>query len=297
MSRQWPPDWDDPDEVFPAAADEAEPEARARLSEVTAFLAAVPVPVIPDGVEARISAALAAEASARAAQAGDSRADAPGGASALRSRRLARGPVRTRVRRPGLHRSLLVAAPLVVCLLFAGLGLLLSRGGGAQSSSASAGSAAVPASAASSAASSGVAPPSAASGGVAPSSGAAGSERSAASAAEAPVFSVTRSGVVYRRATLASQVAAVLAAAPGPSAGNVSSAPSAQLRSCVLRLTGGTAPRLVDEASYQGTAAYIIASPSQVWVVGLGCSAANPELIVSVPRAGLPGNLRALVSV
>jgi hypothetical protein len=91
---------------------------------------------------------------------------------------------------------------------------------------------------------------------------------------------------VYRRATLASQVAAVLAAAPGPAMSGVRSAPPAQLLGCVRQLTGGTVPGLVDQASYQGTGAYIIASSSRVWVVGLGCSAAKPDLIVSVPRAG-----------
>jgi hypothetical protein len=63
----------------------------------------------------------------------------------------------------------------------------------------------------------------------------------------------------------------------------------AGLRGCVLRLTDGTLPRLVDRATYQGKAAYIIAGPTRVWVVGLGCTAAKTELITSVPLAGLPG--------
>jgi hypothetical protein len=41
----------------------------------------------------------------------------------------------------------------------------------------------------------------------------------------------------------------------------------------------------------------VIASKSRVWVVGLGCQGSDPEVIVSVPLTGLPGNLRALVSV
>jgi hypothetical protein len=56
-----------------------------------------------------------------------------------------------------------------------------------------------------------------------------------------------------------------------------------------LRLTGGVLPRLVDRATYQGEAAYIIAGSNRVWVVGLGCTAAKTELIASVPLAGLPG--------
>jgi hypothetical protein len=67
-------EWDDPEEESSAAADELDAAAMAGLSEVAAFLASVPAPVLPDAVEARISAALAAEVVARAsrsAQAGD----------------------------------------------------------------------------------------------------------------------------------------------------------------------------------------------------------------------------------
>jgi hypothetical protein len=56
-------------------------------------------------------------------------------------------------------------------------------------------------------------------------------------------------------------------------------------------------PRLVDRATYQGEPAYVIASSARVWVVEPGCTAAITDLIVSVALAGLPGNLRALVSV
>ena len=112
-----------------------------------------------------------------------------------------------------------------------------------------------------------------------------------------------------RQASLAAQVRARLAASGGARSGSVNvpgprsssaaassgissalgSAPSAGLRGCVLRLTGGALPRLVDRATYQGEAAYIIASSSRVWVAGLGCTAADTEVIASVPLAGLPG--------
>jgi hypothetical protein len=60
-----------------------------------------------------------------------------------------------------------------------------------------------------------------------------------------------------------------------------------QLRGCVLHFTNGAAPKLVDQATYnQGTPVYVIASATRVWVVGLGCTAADPELIASVPLAG-----------
>ena len=83
---------------------------------------------------------------------------------------------------------------------------------------------------------------------------------------------------------------------PSPASLGVATS-SAALRGCVLHLTGGVAPRLVDRATYQGEPAYVIASSTRVWVVGLGCTAAKTELVVSVALAGLPGNLRALVSV
>ena len=53
----------------------------------------------------------------------------------------------------------------------------------------------------------------------------------------------------------------------------------------------------MDRASYDGTPAYIIAVPSRVWVVRLGCTAADPQEITSVSLTGLSGNLRALGSV
>lgn len=72
MSDDWPSDWDDPaeDELF-SAADEAE------LAEVSAFLASVATPALPDTVGARITAALAAEAAARTSPQADTLATLP----------------------------------------------------------------------------------------------------------------------------------------------------------------------------------------------------------------------------
>src|ERR1700691_3255890 len=66
MSGQWPPEWEDSDTGLPDewTADDAELDPEA--SEVTLFLASVPSPVLPASFEARISAAIAAEATARA---------------------------------------------------------------------------------------------------------------------------------------------------------------------------------------------------------------------------------------
>ena len=55
------------------------------------------------------------------------------------------------------------------------------------------------------------------------------------------------------------------------------------------KLTGGAAPSLVDRASYDGIPAYIIAVPTRVWVVRLGCTAADTQLIATVPLEGEPG--------
>jgi len=281
MSGHWPPEWEDPEGEFPEGAGELDTEAEARLSEVAAYLASVPAPALPEAVEARISAALAAEATARADRA----------ASADGSRRL--GPRRTlaRVRRhrgrDGSRRRFrlrpqVVGGSLLTCLLLVVLGFALSHADFSSSSSSS------PAAAGSSAAGS---------------SAAAGAEKPAAasSAAGAPgpenagsPFVVTASGTRYQQATLAGQVRSRLAAngvqatvpAASASATSVAAAPSPALRGCVLHLTDGVIPRLVDRATYQGEPAYVIASSSRVWVVGLGCTAAKPELVASVPLAG-----------
>jgi hypothetical protein len=293
MSGHWPPEWEDQEEEFPEGADQ--------LSEVTAYLASVPAPVLPDNVEARISAALAAEAAGRAsaAAAGDGAArteDASTGAqdgsaagSLADSRVLGPAPARARV---GRHRGRqrgsrvpMAVGSLVVCLLLAGLGFGLSRiGTSGTASSSSAASAPLAQSSSSSAAA------------AAPAASAAAGPGLGAS----QPFSVTESGTKYQSATLAAQVRARLAAGavhvPGPSstvsaptnapaAGHASASTSA-LSGCVTQLTGGQAPRLVDRATYRGEPAYIIADSSRVWVVGLGCTAAKPELIVSVPLAG-----------
>ena len=65
MSGQWPPDWEDSDTGLP---DEWSVDAGLgpEASQVPLFLASVPTPVLPASFEARISAAIAAEASARA---------------------------------------------------------------------------------------------------------------------------------------------------------------------------------------------------------------------------------------
>ena len=326
MSGHWPPEWEDPGEEFSAETDQLDTTVSAeageeRLSEVAAYLASVPVPALPDAVEVRISAALAAETAARPEQGaprpeqGTPRAEqgapqaeqaeqaaAPPTAAGARklgpSRERGRGRRHRggdRPRRDFRLRPLTAAGGLVACLLLAGLGYAIAQSHTTESTFSSA--APAPASAASSAAASAAAGPEA------PQSAAGAREPEAGSSSAS--FAVTTSGTKYHQATLSAQVRAKLAAlagqetsagtVPGPS--STAAAPSPTLRGCVLHLTGGAPPRLVDRATYQGEPAYIVASSTRVWVVGLGCTAAKTELIGSVALAGLPGNLRALVSV
>jgi hypothetical protein len=137
---------------------------------------------------------------------------------------------------------------------------------------------------------------------------AAGSSAASASAS----FVVAQSGTAYRQATLAAQArteadryspagsaptfaGALPTAVPSPVPSRSApepvppspyASPTALLRGCVYRLTGGTAPRLVDRGSYQGTPAYVIVGESKVWVVGLGCTASRPDLLASAALAG-----------
>ena len=339
MSGQWPPEWDDPDDIT-GAADQQDAETEAGLSEVAAYLASVPAPVMPGSVEARISAALAVEAAARSGIAAPAGGDAkengtaksdgsvqsdgsvkPDGA--VGARVLGPAPARARVRRsdrrerrrerdvrkifePRRERDVrkvlakFVIGPLAVCLLVVVIALGLSHAGSSSSSSSANSAAGAPQAASSAGAGSGKS--SAASGALAPLPASSAIASASASAAD---FAVIQTGTSYQRATLAQQARAQVLAAKARDAGRArrhrrprrprrrrrgpavySLAPTAQLRACVLKVTGGVSPVLVDRATYQGTPAYVIASSNHVWVVGLGCTAARPQVIASVPLAG-----------
>jgi hypothetical protein len=307
MSGHWPPEWEDSEDEFPQETDQLDPDTAARLSAVTAYLSSVPAPALPDAFEARISAALATEAAERAAS-----GPADDATPAVAARTLE--PASTRTRRGRHHggggprrasRALLTSGSVVaVCLVLVGFVVLLSRSASTSSSS-SAVAGAAGGSNSSAASSSGAGSSSAAGTSAVPNlPGPANTEFGG----NVSNFTVTTSGTKYQAATLAAQVRARLAAsgimtqAPSASAPAASASSSALagssssgapvptgLRGCVLRLTGGVLPRLVDRATYQGEAAYIIAGSNRVWVVGLGCTAAKTELIASVPLAGLPG--------
>jgi hypothetical protein len=264
-----------------------------RLDAVGSVLASVPAPAVPDEVERRIAAALAAEATARqterqgaAPAAGPHRHRRPSGAPGS-SRRRARRP-----RRPRRFRPVMTLVPAVACLLLAGFGYLLSNLGGSSGPGG-----AVSAASASSAASAAQAAPEPAGG-----SGKAGSVPGALSPATGlepsngarAGFVVTASGTRYQRATLGAQVRHQMAAeaanrsAEGQAAAGGGYAPSPSLAGCVRRLTGNVPPSLVDRATYEGKPAYVIAVPARAWVVGLGCTASHVEQIASISLAG-PG--------
>ncbi len=337
MTGQWPPEWDDPDDITEEAG-RRDAETEAGLSEVATYLASVPAPVMPGSVEARISAALAVEAAARSGIATPASGGAKGNGTvksdgpvqpdgAPGARVLGPAPARARVRRHEGRRTRreremrkiyearperdirrvlgrFVLGPLAVCLLVAVIAVGLSHAGSSSSSSSANSAAGAPraAGAASSApgASGGFGYSSATSGELAPGPAA------SASASAAAGFVVIQTGTSYQRATLAQQARAQVHAAqeresasttapsatspsPPPSATSASLsslAPTGRLRACVLAVTGGVSPQLVDRATYQGTPAYVIASSSHVWVVGLGCTAARPQVLASVPLAG-----------
>jgi hypothetical protein len=322
MSGQWPPEWEDEEELAGASAGgERAPGDDVRQAEVAAYLASVPVPVLPAGIEARISTAIAAESASRATDTA-STADQAGRASAADGERpLGPTPGRARFRRrpsdssrpggsvrhrgpgrrDGLTRRFLQIGPLLaLVVIVAGLGYVVSRAGSSSSSSAGSAAAAPAAGAdgtsgASSAAAAGgpeagpTGSASAASGaGSAPSPLAPNAGASVANPGPAaiPLFTVTESGTKYRQAALAAQVRAALAALGTDKQAFATLPQTPALAGCVRRVTGGQAPQLVDRAAYQGTAAYVIASSSRVWVVGTGCTAASPHLIESVPLAG-----------
>lgn len=255
-----------------------------QLTEVSSVLASVPAPAMPDSVERRVTAALAAEAAARGT--GASEAGAPAGAAPR-----AAGARRRRWR----PRPVMMLVPAVACLLLAGFGYLLSSG-----TSPAARSTGSQAAAPETPVRGGASSPGQGSAGkaISPSVGLAPAE----GPGQAP-FVVSSTGTSYQKATLAAQVRSQLAsrsAAPAPSASPPAAhtgaagsqevpgsgpVPSRALVGCVLHVTGNVAPSLVDRATYQGKPAYVIAVPDRAWVVGPDCTASNSALITSISLA------------
>ena len=254
-----------------------------QLAAVTTVLASAPEPAMPDAVESRIIAALATEAALVTETPHDT--EAAHGTAAKRDTALrpVGGDGGGARRRPGgrsgrsgpgnrwLRPAVLATVAAACLVLFGGVYGIAHLSSGSSSSSAASSAAGT---------------------------AAAGSESSPLAGAQAPgthtrlepadsgqaaAFTVTASGTNYQSATLAQQVRAQLAR-PAKTAASAAAeaAPSAQLSACVLHLTGQMRPSLVDRATYQGKPAYVIAVTNRAWVVGIGCTASNPELIASV---------------
>ncbi len=224
------------------------------LAGVSALLATVPAPAMPDSVARRLDASLAAEVTKR---------DYSERADRDRSRK-AGLPARP-AGSHGFHwTAWRVLAPAAVVVLLAAGGYELSQlgGGPATQASSSAAQAASPAhKAASSAGRASVAGPF--SGATTP--------RAQRQPAAFPV--------VIRPATFRQQVEAALRT---PAARRTTPS-SAALRACVQAVTGSVNPVLVENVRYQGQpGTLIVARTSQgytAWVAGSGCSATNRDLL------------------
>jgi hypothetical protein len=249
-----------------------------QLAELSALLAAVPAPVMPDSVAQRLDAALAAEIAhkneAERAVAHHSR-----------HHRGARWPTRRPTRQLVLTRVLVPAAALVV-LAAGGYGLSLIGGHSSSSSSATAGSAAEPA------AESAVPSPARANALPAPSTTAGAANPQYQKSA----LGIVPNGTDFLPGTLRAQLEAALRA-PVVAAG-IAQAPTGPLRACIERLASGVRPgtlRFLQSAHYQGRPAIVIIVSSGsgylAWVVtpawvAPGCSATSTGVLA---RTTLPG--------
>jgi hypothetical protein len=248
-----------------------------QLAELSALLAAVPAPVMPDSVAQRLDAALAAEVAHKNEA---ERAVAHHSRDRRRPPRMARRPtlqfVMTRV---------LVPAAAVVVLAAGGYGLSLIGGQSSSSSSATAGSAAEPAAASavpSAAQANGLSAPSA-------------SRHAAEPAIQESALGLVPNATDFLPATLRSQLEAVLRVSAATSS---APHPAEPLAACVRRLTSGVSPgtlKLIQSANYQGRPAIVIIASSGsgylAWVVtpgwvAPGCSATSAGVLA---RTTLPG--------
>jgi hypothetical protein len=250
--------------------------ADGQLAELSALLAAISAPVMPDSVAQRLDSALAAEVARR---------DETARAGARHSRERRRAP--RLARRPTLQLVMTrVVAPAAALVILAAGGYGLSRiAGQSSSSSATAGSAAEPAAAS--------AVPSAAqaNGLTAPSA----SARAAEPGIQKSALGLVPNGTDFLPATLRSQLEAALRA---PAATRAAPRPAEPFGACVRRLTSGVSPgtlKLVESAYYQGRPAIVIIVSSGsgylAWVVtpgwaAPGCSATSAGVLA---RTTLPG--------
>jgi hypothetical protein len=229
-----------------------------QLAGVSALLASVPAPPMPDSVAQRLDTVLAAEVSGKN-YAERARVDRPG-ESAAHDQRAARHGFRL-----ATWRVLVPAGAAMVLLAGGGYGLSLLAGGpgsppsfsSAAGRAASAGATEVP-------------------------------TPSAAAAAPFNGASARRGGPLNRpvnvsAATLRQHVEAELRL---PRALRPTKATSAQLSGCVQRLAGTNPPELVQSVQFNSQPATIIVARTgqdyTAWVVGPGCSASRRDLLETI---------------
>jgi hypothetical protein len=243
------------------------------LAGVSALLASVPAPVLPDRVAQRLDAALAAEVARRDDPERAGREPSPEPAAPSRRARH-RG-----FRLPSLRVLVPAAAAAAVVLAGGGYGLsLIARGPGSQAT-ASAGSAA-----------------SAQSNAAKPVAGAAEpTGRAAAPLASAPPhsgasarselmspanFTVVASDTDFTKATLDQDLAAELRVSP---AAGTQHTPSTQVRGCVQHVADGAGLVRVLSARYEGHPATVIVTSTghgeEAWVAGPDCSGTNRDVL------------------
>jgi hypothetical protein len=255
----------------------------ADLTAVSVLLAAAPPQAMPDAVARRLSATIAMEAAARAdtARSGAAVPAVPEAELADQethhSSERARGDTSRPGRRglpalPGLRTPVAArafAAAAAACVLAAGgytVAQLTSHG--AVSPTASGGNGRKPSAGPLNSPKSGLDRP----GITGP--GNVGVEK----------FSIVKSGTDYQPANLAAQIEHELLRTGRTRA----YAPTSAEDACVLGVTGGNRPTMVDVADYKGHPATVIAMAAegthfpQAWIVGPACSATNQDILARV---------------
>jgi hypothetical protein len=251
----------------------------AQLAEVSALLTTSTTPPMPDALTARIEAAIAAEAAARAATTADGTVAV--GDRAARPSRPAGGPGRSWL---ALRVAAVAAAFVVVAGGSYGAARLLSgnpeptSGGG------------------------GIAAPGFRENSKAPRmpSGATkvpGSQAAAGASSSPPL--VVSSGTNYQPGQLEAQVGALLtqngahvATSPGPSPAGRPAGTILAVPGCVPHVTGGKRPLLVDRAKYQGRPATVIVIPGatsgtlRALVVAGACTATTGRVVATTTFPG-----------
>ncbi len=241
-----------------------------QLAGVSALLASVPAPPMPDSVAQRLEVVLAAEVTSRNYPE-RAQVDRPGDSGA---------PDRPPVKRGFRLATWRVLAPVgAVVVLAAGFGLSQIAHGPGSHIAASSGAASTASSGAASTAS-------AAAGGAAKSASRAAPPGAAAMSPAPSAHSQFRSGnqpVDVSRATLRQQVETEL---HKPRASRPVTTASSQVRGCVHLLAGSDPVELVQKAQFEGRPATIIVARTgqgySAWVAGPDCSATNREVLETI---------------